>query len=186
MMPSRTPRARLPLLITGAFLAAGSLACLGYLLWPSSTPTLPEIPAGRPVPTVLGTAKTPVNGRPAGKGTRLGPTGTEHAGRLGNAPAVSSRAAGERMAPPHKVMTPPPQTAENTIKGPLPWRINGPPVKTPAPGRAAAKPPQLTVLGRAASPDGTHRNVQGQSLPFLLPARSNPNPAPANGVPRAN
>lgn len=183
MMPLRTPRARLPLLIVGASLAVGSLAFLGYLLWPSATPTSPGGFASHAVPAALGAGKAQMDGNPE---SRVAPRGTEGAIRPGNKANATSRAAGERMAPPHKVMTPPPQTAENTIKGPLPWRINGPPVKTPAPGQAAVKPPQLTVLGRAASPDGMHRNVQGQSLPFLLPARSNPNPAPANGVPRAN
>ena len=96
MMPSKASRARLPLLITGASLAAGSLACLGYLLWPDSPPTLPESPEGRPVPTALGTGSTQVDRNPAGKAT---PRGTEKAVRPGSAAMVSGKAVGERMAP---------------------------------------------------------------------------------------
>ena len=183
MMPIRTPRARLPLLITGASLAVGSLACLGYLLWPSSPPTLLENPEGRPVATALERGKTQVERKPADRAT---PRGTEKGVRLGDAAMVPGKAVGGRMAPPHMVRNPAPPTAENTIQGPVPWRNNGPPVKVPAPGQAAGKAPQATVAGHLASPDGKHRNVQGQSLPYLLPARSNPKPAPANGMPRAN
>ena len=183
MITIRPSRSRLPLLILGASLAVGVLACVGYLLWPSSTPASTEDSAGRPVPARLGAAKTQVDGNPAGKAT---PRGTEKVVRPDSLPTVSSRVAGERMAPPHKVMTPPPATAENMIHGPIPWRMQGPPVKTPAPGQAAGKVPPVTVPCRLASPDGTQRNVQGQSLPYLLPARSKAAAVPANSNPKGN
>ena len=182
-MNAETTRNRLPLLFLGASLAAGALACLGYLLWPSPTPAAPEGSADRPVPARLSAAKTQVDGNPAGKGT---PRGMEKVLRPGGPPTVSNRGAGERMAPPHKVMTPPPATAENMIHGPVPWRRQGPPVKTPAPGQAGGKVPPVTVPGRLASPDGTQRNVQGQSLPYLLPARRNGTSVPANANPKGN
>ena len=106
--------------------------------------------------------------------------------RPGNPAGETTGTAGDRKAPPHKRLSVSPPSPESMIRGPLPWRINGPPVKVPAPGQAAGKATQVTVAGHLASPDGKHRNVQGQSLPYLLPARSNPNPAPANGMPRAN
>ena len=185
MTPSRTPRARLPLLITGATLAVGSLACLGYLLWPGSTarPPAGTAPAGGPVVAASGAAKGEVEGKPRGKAEPRGREGVVRPGSTANGPGM---APGARSASPHKGPTPPAQTAANTIQGPLQWRRNGPPVWTPAPGQAGARPPQVTVLGRVASPDGTHRNVQGQSLPFLLPARSRPTPAPASTQPKAN
>lgn len=183
MQDNKQASVRLAFLTAYSSFAVGMVVCLMVVFWQRSNPSLPAEAAvvESSVAAASGAAKGQAGGKPSGQ---VVPRGAEGVVRPASTVTATGRAADARMAAPQKAPTPPAQTAANTIQGPFPWRRNGPPVRTPAPGQAGARPPQVTVLGRVASPDGTHRNVPGQSLPFLLPARSRPTPAPASTQPK--
>ncbi len=168
-------------------LAAVSLA-IGTVVW--------FLVSSRPDPAVAlpaGMAKggQPVNAIPAGNPTPRPATGvTRPAGP--ELPAMRT----QTVRPPQqaKPLVLPNFKPEHIIRNP-PWR-NGPPVRTPNPGKptvansqapaspTSPAPPSSRVV--TAAPNGATRNAPGQHLPYLAPARRLPTPPPINAAPKAD
>ncbi len=180
-MTKQTTRSRLALIIASSFLATGATLSLIYVLWPASPP--PEAQA-KTVPTsaTLKTATDMAGGNLASKSALQGTSGP-----VRPASPVNAMISATGVRPPqHKALVVPPHTEANMIKGPVPWRRSGPPVITPVPGSSTAKSPQVSSVSPLVSPGGTNRNVRGQTLPFLLPARKMPAPIPDTGTQKTN
>ncbi len=181
----------LPLIIGFASLAAGALACLLYVLWPLSGSAGKEDKAASKVATAVASdtaaARTPAGNpapRPAMGVTR--PAGPE-------LPAMRTQTV--RQPQQAKPLVLPNFKPENIIRNP-PWR-NGPPVRTPNPGKPtvansqvpasptspAPPSPRVVTVAPSAAPNGATRNAPGQHLPYLAPARRLPAPPPASTVP---
>ena len=176
----------LPLIIGFASLAAGALACLLYVLWPLSGSAGKEDKAASKVATAVAN-DTVAAGIPAGNPAPRPATGvTRPAG-----PELPARPTQTVRQPQQaKPLVLPNFKPENIIRNP-PWR-NGPPVRTPNPGKptvassqAPASPtspappsPRAVTVAPSAAPNGATRNAPGQSLPYLPPARRLPTPTP--------
>lgn len=174
---------RLAMLAGGSSLVIGSVVWLMISFWPRPTPSLPAEAGSAERPVTAAAASEPVKAV----------TGTNPVSRTkpgaGRQPVVGSMDPAARPPGPNGNRTPRPLpvvtlTDQNQIRGPLPWRNNGPPVRTPQPGASAAKAPNAGNASPAISPNGANRNVRGQTLPFLAPARRNPGPIPDAGVQR--